>query len=233
MRRRINTDLIDEIKRSKRKTLSIEITKDARAVVHAPMKTSLTVIERIVREKEGWILAKKEEAQRRKNQCPRFSFEEGSSLTLLGAVYTLHFDEISVNIHIQNGFLIVPLKAKGSAPDEIVSFYKKTACSYFTDRTDYFAKKIGVHYDKIRITSALTRWGSCSSKGTICYTWRLIMAPAELIDYVVVHELCHLLHMNHSASFWQSVERIMPDYYSRRIKLKGCGALLQKDMFDA
>lgn len=226
------TDLIDEIKRSKRKTISIEITKDARAVVHAPMRTSLQVIERIVKEKEYWIRTKKEEAQRRNKACPKMSFAEGGSFLLLGAVYTLHFDDTAKEIHTEKDFLVVPLKYKESAGEKLASFYKKTARSYFTARTDYFAAIMGVHYETIRITSALTRWGSCSSKGTICYTWRLIMASSELTDYVVVHELCHLLHMNHSAAFWRSVARVMPDFDYRRNKLKGCSALLHKDIFN-
>lgn len=225
------TDLIDEIKRSKRKTISIEITKDARAVVHAPLKTSLSVIERIVREKEYWIRTKKEEAERRNKACPRVSFDEGSTLPLLSAVYTLHFDSTAKAIHIDGSFLVVPQKDRESVNEKIIAFYKSTARSFFTSRTDYFKAIIGVRYDTIRITSALTRWGSCSSRGTICYTWRLIMAAPELIDYVVVHELCHLLHMDHSAAFWRSVSNIMPDYTYRKNKLKGCNALLRKDMF--
>ena len=82
----------------------------------------------------------------------------------------------------------------------------------FPERTAYFAKRMGVTYNRITIREQKTRWGSCSSRGTLSFNYRLIYGPAGPLDYVVVHELCHLTHMNHSKDFWNMVERIMPDY---------------------
>jgi predicted metal-dependent hydrolase len=75
-----------------------------------------------------------------------------------------------------------------------------------------YAAQYGLRYEKIRITSAQTRWGSCSPKGTLSFTWRLVMAPLEVIDYVVIHELAHLRVKNHSKTFWAEVESMLPDY---------------------
>ena len=92
-----------------------------------------------------------------------------------------------------------------------------------TERTDYYKKILGVEYKRIRIADQKTRWGSCSSTGTISYNWHLDLLPDAILDYVVVHELCHLQHMNHSKDFWDLVECILPDYRSRRKLLKENG----------
>ena len=90
--------------------------------------------------------------------------------------------------------------------------YIETARSIFTQKAAYYARLIGVTYGRISIREQKTRWGSCSSRGTLSFNYRLIYGPAGPLDYVVVHELCHLTHMNHSKDFWDMVERIMPDY---------------------
>ena len=106
--------------------------------------------------------------------------------------------------------------------------YREKARAVLTDKTAYYGRLIGVTYNRIRIADQKTRWGSCSSRGTISYNWHLILLPKNIFDYVVVHELCHLLEMNHSPRFWSQVEKILPDYRERRnwLKKKG-GAYLQ------
>lgn len=97
---------------------------------------------------------------------------------------------------------------------------KKQAADRFAERTTFFAKIIGVSYGKITVRDQKTRWGSCSRIGNLNYNFRLILAPAEVLDYVVVHELCHRKQMNHSALFWKEVEKVLPDYQERRRWLK-------------
>ena len=89
-----------------------------------------------------------------------------------------------------------------------------------SERVAHYAREYGLRYGKIRITSALTRWGSCSGRDNLSFPWRLIMAPPEMIDYVAVHELAHTIHKNHSARFWSLVESIMPDWEIHRTHLK-------------
>ena len=91
------------------------------------------------------------------------------------------------------------------------------------ERTAFFAKVMGIDYGRITVRNQKTRWGSCSAKGTLSFNWRLMLAPPAILDYVVVHELCHLTHMNHSAAFWQAVEAVYPDYRSARRWLKEHG----------
>lgn len=104
--------------------------------------------------------------------------------------------------------------------DEQIKALRKKAKLTLTDKTTRFAKNMGLSFGRITITSAKTRFGSCSSKGNIAYSWRLMLYPEEAQDYVVVHELAHLIEMNHSAKFWRIVERYLPDYKSRKIMLK-------------
>ncbi len=93
-------------------------------------------------------------------------------------------------------------------------------------RISVFAAQIGKQPTKTRITQARTRWGSCSSKGSIAFNWRLAMAPPEIVDYIIVHELAHLIHPNHSRAFWDEVARILPDYKARKQWLKRYGSWL-------
>jgi predicted metal-dependent hydrolase len=94
-------------------------------------------------------------------------------------------------------------------------------------RVAYYAKLLGVTYGRITIRDQKTRWGSCGSQGNLNFTWKLVLTPPEVLDYVVVHELCHRIEMNHSQAFWAQVERVMPDYGSRRAWLKENGWMLE------
>lgn len=96
----------------------------------------------------------------------------------------------------------------------------KQARILITQRVEYYAPIVGVSYNRIAIKDTRTRWGSCSRDGNLNFSFRLVLKPLELLDYVVVHELCHRIHMNHSKEFWQEVERVLPDYKDRRKKLK-------------
>lgn len=101
--------------------------------------------------------------------------------------------------------------------------YIAAAKEYFPKRAAYFHQFTGGTYDRITIRDQKTRWGSCSARGTLSFNWRLMLAPPAILDYVVVHELCHLTHMNHSAAFWQAVESVYPDYRNARKWLKEHG----------
>ena len=104
--------------------------------------------------------------------------------------------------------------------EEEVAELKRRAQTILKDKTAYYANILGLKYGRITITSAKTRFGSCSSKGNIAYSWRLMLYPEPAIDYVVVHELCHLLEMNHSPRFYRHVAGVLPDYKERRALLK-------------
>ena len=98
-----------------------------------------------------------------------------------------------------------------------------TAKETITKRVSYFARLMGVSYRNITIREQKTRWGSCSSEKNLNFNWKLILAPPEVLDYVVVHELCHLKEMNHSKAFWDEVGKVMPEYETHKLWLKENG----------
>lgn len=109
----------------------------------------------------------------------------------------------------------------------LVNKHKKYARKIFEAKVAYFQQFTGGNYTSITIRDQKTRWGSCSGRGTLSFNWRLILAPPEILDYVVVHELCHLTHMNHSKEFWSLVGSVIPDYKIRRKWLKENGHTLR------
>ena len=122
--------------------------------------------------------------------------------------------------------------AKGSvkklSPSEKKQFQEK-ACQVFPARVAYYAKKTGVTYGRITLRQQKTRWGSCSAAGNLNFNWLLILAPPEVLDYVVVHELCHRKEMNHSDAFWKEVETVLPDYREQKRWLKENGWKLMEE----
>ncbi len=126
----------------------------------------------------------------------------------------------------QTGHFLLEQRAQPRAEAAFTAWYKAQARALIEERVRRLAAQHGFSYRQVRMTSARTRWGSCSAKGTLCFTWRLVMAPPECIDYVVVHELAHLRVANHSPAFWREVEAILPDYKARRKWLRANGRLL-------
>ena len=110
----------------------------------------------------------------------------------------------------------VPSLGDGALRSLIEHWYRKEAASHFARRIEHYAPRLGVRPSKVTVRGQRSRWGSCSAKGAVSLNWRLMLAPGELADYVVVHELCHLRHLNHSPRFWAMVGGIIPDYRRRR-----------------
>ena len=171
--------------RSKRRTISIEITPEAEVIVRAPYYASVSEINKLIGEKSDWIhkhLQKMSDRQKKKAEAP------------------------SQELTAQDIKLLIT-RAKRIIPQ----------------RVRYYADIMGVTYGRITIRMQKSRWGSCSSKGNLNFNCLLMRTPDEIIDYVVVHELCHLKEMNHSPRFWAEVEKIFPDYKERRKWLKDHG----------
>ena len=110
--------------------------------------------------------------------------------------------------------------------DDRIRELAKKACKIIPQRVAYYAEKMGVTYGRITIRNQKTRWGSCSSKGNLNFNCMLMLAPREVLDYVVIHELCHRKEMNHSKRFWKEVEKVMPDYEVHKKWLKDNGSIL-------
>ena len=174
-----------KIIRSNRKTLAIQINPDLSVTVRAPIYAPQSDIERILREKESWIQKHIEKIREQEAKRKKTQGEKGE------------YGESVERDYLTN--------------EEIKKLADK-ALQHIPKRVSYFAKQIGVTYGKIIIRNQKTRWGSCSSKGNLNFNCLLMLTPPEVIDYVVVHELCHRKEMNHSKAFWAEVEKILSDY---------------------
>ena len=181
------------IKKSKRKTIQIEINENLDIIVRAPNRMSRSAIQRFINEHSDWI-DKHMELMSKK-------LSEGENVRKLSLI---EFNEL-----VNSARIVIPARVR------------------------YYAELIGVDYGRVTVRNQKTRWGSCSTKGNLNFNVALMRAPIEVLDYVVVHELCHRIEMNHSGRFWSEVERVMPDYRVHRKWLKDNGGkLLMEINFD-
>ena len=162
-----------QLKRSRRKTMAVEITREGQVVVRAPLRLPLVQIERFLEEKNSWI-AKHQETQRQR----RLAYPEPT-------------------------------------PEELETMAQQ-AQQLIPQRVEHYANLMGLSPAAVTITAARTRFGSCSFQNRLCFSCRLMAYPPEAIDYVVVHELAHILHKNHGSEFYALIERVLPDYRDRR-----------------
>jgi predicted metal-dependent hydrolase len=217
---------IDGIVRSKRRTVAIEVTGEARLVVRAPLRTSPEDIDKFIEKKRLWILKKQGEAQQRLERAAPKRFVSGEEFLFLGNSYKLTVvDDGKAPLSFDNGFALSQNR-QTDARSLFVEWYKIRAQEVIQERLLYYSGLSGIEFTLFRITSAQKRWGSCNSKGNLHFAWRLVMAPLPVVDYVVVHELAHIVEKNHSARFWRRVERILPDYRERRAWLRNNGTVL-------
>lgn len=217
---------IDEIIRTDRRSIAILIDPRGRLVVRSPLKVPLNLINAFVASKQAWIEQKLAEARERE---PRqaIEFKDGENFLLLGEKRTLRLISQSKKpLTLVNQEFILHKEHRTDATMLFEKMYKKVAKQYLSERLDTLSTKYGYKFTRMRITSARTRWGSCSSTGTISFTWRLIMAPVEVIDYVVIHELVHIGIKDHSKRFWGKVESLMPEYKKHKNWLKVHGGKL-------
>ena len=218
---------IRSIIRSKRKTFGLEITPEADLIVRVPMRASDKDIQKTVDKKIKWILAKQKVVRERCDKKQPKTFSEGEYFFYLGNQCKLYImDNASIPLHFDSGSFILSARHARNARDVFTKWYMRQAYDKFCQRTSFFSAVSGLRYRKISISNAKKRWGSCSGKDNLNFNWRLIMAPLDIIDYVVVHELAHIEEKNHSLNFWRKVENIIPDYRIKRKWLKENGHLL-------
>jgi len=204
---------IDKIIRSSRKSLSIAVTNDGEVVVRTPRFLSEETIYGMVKSKSAWIKRKKAEAESRK--VPPHKFLQGEQFLFLGRSYPLLLvDRVGISVDLADNLVISCVKKDIKAL--LIHWYRSRAEEEIGKRCLFYSEIIRLKPGAVKISGAMKRWGSCSSRGSLNFAWRLVMAPVEVIDYVVVHELVHLEEMNHSWRFWKKVASVMPDYERRR-----------------
>jgi predicted metal-dependent hydrolase len=201
---------IDNLVLSKRKTITLVVEADGSLTVRAPKGLSRKRIQAVVDEKAGWIAEKQAVAQRLKPPLRRY--EAGEMLLFLGQEYPLLRPEgESCRVTFDGKRFLMPAGCADPV-GACEAWYRAAARRVLQERVAKLASQHGFTYKKLRISGARTRWGSCSTSGTLSFTWRLVMAPPAAVDYVVLHELAHIDHPNHSPAFWQRVGELVPDY---------------------
>ena len=188
--------------------------------VSAPSTMPLAKVEALVRESERWILRKIAEWSHRK--IAPVQWREGERIAFLGGGLTLRLARGARSRADRKEAELWVVTRNGSAAEieqAVVRWYKRIAHAYLAERLKALATAAGLALPALTISSAMARWGSCSSKREVRLAWRLMKAPPDLLDYVICHELAHLRHMNHSNAFWAEVGRQCPDYRQRRTRL--------------
>ncbi|MBP5355165.1 MAG: M48 family metallopeptidase [Lachnospiraceae bacterium] len=225
-------DLPFTLLRSSRKTVALQLNSAGELIVRAPHSVSNDSISRIIQSRLPWILEKREALQKANEDTdlPESHYFDGALFPLHNGRITLRLDEDpaarNYTVTLQEGYQGLELRLRGSSlPPEICKMLvarwgRKYAGDWFRDRVDAWASRIGVTYRSLYIKETRTRWGSCSSIGNINLHWKLIMLSDRLSDYIIVHELCHRIEMNHSKAFWQAVEAQIPDCAARRKELR-------------
>lgn len=213
-----------EIKYTNRKTLAIYITKDARVEVRCNKRVRKADIERFICEKEKWINEKLELMRNRKSVL----IGNGSKILYLGKEYEIVVSESKEGMY-DDKFFVHPSSDERYVYIILEKFYKQKAKEIIAERLHKYEQIMDLYSTKFGITSANTRWGSCSGKNSINFTWKLVMADIDVIDYVVVHEIAHIKEKNHGKNFWNLVGKYYPNYKSARVYLRNLSARIQQD----
>lgn len=204
-----------QIVRSKRKTIALIVKPDGSLIVRAPLRTPDGIIQEFIQRNTGWVTRKQAEALAALSPAPR-QYVAGELFLYLGNPYPLFIAQGQQPPLLFDESFKLADAAQSKASLMFERWYRTQAKMIINERVDVYARQYNFQYKRIGITSARTRWGSCSANGSLNFSWRLMMAPIEAIDYVIIHELVHTVVHNHSRQFWDKVARIMPDYQERR-----------------
>jgi predicted metal-dependent hydrolase len=218
MRERYKAMINYSLTRSKRKTICLYV-RDGAVEVRAPLNAGKADIDRFVQSKTEWIKKRLPQSAAQALEREIFTLNYGDMAVYRGKSYRI------VGVPGRKSFFddcfCVPLNLTPEAVKAAcVKIYRSLAEQIITDKVHFYSKKIGTEPTAVKINGATTRWGSCSVKRSLNFSWRLIMADDAVIDYVVVHELAHIVEMNHSPKFWAMVAGVLPDYKERQKCLK-------------
>ena len=211
------------LKRSRRRR-SIGLRVDYHGLtVSMPLRASEQWLQSVLQEKASWVTSKLENWQIKKSTP--LSWQDGQTISFIGEPLTLRviaslFAASPLLQGTQLFMHVTDITNEALIRENVMQWYQDQANKLFRNRVSHYAPLLNVVPRMLKISSARTQWGSCTTRSVVRLNWQLIKMPLRLIDYVVVHELAHLIEMNHSAAFWQRVETACPDYAKRRIELK-------------
>jgi predicted metal-dependent hydrolase len=226
-----NKKITFEIKRGNRKkTAAIHVTPAATVVISVPRDLEEERVCEIIEKKARWIIEKKEFMNSRSHFNVIKEFVSGESFLYLGKQFRLKVTKSSSrenSCRLVAGRFQVQIEEdldaeshKEAVKKALVEWYKKHAEEKILERLPLIARKAGIKPKAVEIKNQHKRWGSCSRSGVVRFNWKVVMTPISVIDYVIAHELCHLIYGNHSAQFWEKVKTIYPEYKTKKDWLK-------------
>lgn len=202
---------IDQIIHSRRRSIALVITQEAKLIIRAPHFTSHATIQKIVEQRKNWIIQKQQHFLSKPIKKPK-QYVAGERFLFLGQHYMLQVVDDLPKAVILNESLKISTMVLNNARQHMHLWYLAQAENYISQRAQQLAQENNINYSSLKINDAKTRWGSCGATGALNFSWRLIMAPARVIDYVIIHELMHRKELNHSPRFWREVASRIPDY---------------------
>ncbi len=228
----INEDINFNLIYKKRKTLSIQVKLNGEINVLSPFNVEKEFILDKVKSNASWIIRKQNEINSIQNKKVKRSIVNGQIFMYLGRNYSLEVvynnDISSIDVKLFRGKLVVNTYTS----DEVIIkkalelWYREKALIKIKEKIDYYQSYFEHEVGNIKVKEQKKRWASCTFKNDILFNWRCIMAPSDVLDYIVVHEMCHMKHKNHSKDYWKSVYLILPDYELRHKWLKENGIKL-------
>ena len=202
------------LRRSARRSVGLVVRSDGLTVT-VPTRFPLHELDAILHQKAGWIIDKLDALAARQ---PDTALTEGAMVDWLGEPHALRMGFARGSVTADALQLVAHNEA--GIPLALTRLMRREARSFLAERLSMWAARMGLHYSDFKLSSARSRWGSCTSSGAIRLNWRLMQAPLPVLDYVVIHELCHLVELNHSPRFWALVASVCPDWKEKRDWLK-------------
>lgn len=210
----------NEIIRCRRRTIGLIINSSGELIVRAPLRASNKAIFDFVLAKQDWI-ARNTKKMKEKHAAP-LKLVDGEVFYILDKLITIQLT-ISNSVKLHGNTLNLPLE---NTQAKLVAFLKRYAKQYLTTRVAELAGKFNFSYNGIKISSAHTNWGSCSSKNHLNFTYKLMLCPTKVVDYIIIHELCHTKEKNHSRVFYALVAKCDPDYLAHKKWLKNNSGII-------
>lgn len=205
--------------RTNKRTLSLMVNAKGELIVRAPYNYPEKKIFDFIKEKQDWIIKKQNAVCA--NSYINQNVVNYTVFLFLGQELTPTLSSDVKDIIMEDGRLLIPAKIPNEKIlGKVERWYRKVAAEIIVERVYYLSQKIRLHPNAATVNNNKTRWGVCDSNGNIAINWRAIFLPPNLLDYIIVHELCHLLEFNHTKAFWEIVGKVIPDYQSVRQHLK-------------